>query len=91
MSSMQTNNEAEMDKLNWVYRVARDFGLPVVVLGLMVYWFAIRAEDKFDQINDDIRLHQKLLQQICVNTAGGEWSKERRCWFPESISGYSQP
>jgi hypothetical protein len=66
-------------KYSWVVRVVREFGLPVAILAVFTWWLAIRVEQRFERLENDIKLHQKFLQQICVNTSP---DNERRyqCW-----------
>lgn len=76
MSSQLVNDES---KYAWIIKLTRELGLPIVILLVLVWWLGVRVEDRFTRIENDIKLHQKFLQQICVNTAP-DWSRQRECW-----------
>jgi hypothetical protein len=65
-------------KYSWIVRVVREFGLPVAILAVFTWWLAIRVEQRFERLEDDIKLHQRFLQQICVNTAKEQ--DKYQCW-----------
>ena len=67
-------------KYEWLVKLVRDFLLPIVILGAICYFLAVRVEQKFDILEGTIETHQRFLQQICVNTSSGDWQKEKRCW-----------
>lgn len=79
MSSTSQNEEME-SKYAWLLRVIREFGLPVAILAVFTWWLAVRVEYRFEKLENDIRLHQKFLQQICINTAGPDTMKQVQCW-----------
>ncbi len=80
MSLQQTSDEDMDTKYGWIYKLIRDFSLPIVILGSIVYFLAVRVEQKFDRLEGQVETHQRFLQQICVNTSSGDWQKEKRCW-----------
>ena len=76
---LSTSPSEDMTKLEWVFKFIRELGLPIAILAIITWWLAIRVETRFQKLEDDIKLHQKYLQQICINTAP---DSERRyqCW-----------
>lgn len=77
MSLTQQSND--MEKLNWFYRVIKEFGVPVVILLLFVYWLGVRVETTLAALQTDVKLQQSLLQQICINTATDSIARSQ-CW-----------
>ena len=69
----------EESKLSWIYRGIKELGLPIAILVVVTWWLAVRVETRFTKLEEDIKLHQKYLQQIYINTAP---DSERRyqCW-----------
>lgn len=65
-------------KYSWVVRIIREFGLPVAILVVFTWWLAVRVEQRFENLERDFKLHQRFLQQICVNTAKEQ--DKYQCW-----------
>lgn len=80
MSLPRTSDEDMETKYGWVVKLIRDFSLPIVILGAITYFLAVRVEQRFNALENSIITHQRFLQQICVNTSSGDWQKEKRCW-----------
>lgn len=76
--SLQSTSD-DMEKLNWFYKVTRDFGVPVVLLCIILGWFMFRFEDRLVNLQQEMNTHQKILQQICVNTAADGFTRSQ-CW-----------
>lgn len=86
MSSMSQNEQDTgtpgtdyEKKYSWIVRVVREFGLPVAILAVFTWWLAVRVEERFERLEDDIQLHQRFLQQICINTAPDS-ARQNQCW-----------
>lgn len=86
MSSMSVNSEETGSpgtdyekKYSWLLRIVREFGLPVAILAILSWWLAVRVETRFEKLERDITLHQKFLQQICINTAP-DAERRYQCW-----------
>jgi hypothetical protein len=67
-------------KYGWFLKVVKDVGLPVTILLAIAFWLGVRVEGKFNLLERKVEIHQQFLRQICVNTAGPEWEKQRPCW-----------